>query len=158
MVRSADRLALHQPGVGEALQNPCEDRFMRLNIDQPARPRNRRMIRRRVRQHQPEKVAQHERIGCTPCDGAPRIRAFEVADQQQTEIAPRRQARAADLVSVEALTQSLDVAVKVMLVENLIQSCVERMRGTAWKVLGRHRTSTPASRVAVVYPSPSAPV
>jgi hypothetical protein len=43
---------------------------VRLNIDQTTRPRNRRMIGRRVRQHQPEKLAQRERVGGPPRDRA----------------------------------------------------------------------------------------
>ena len=38
-----DRLASHQPGVGEPLQVPREDRVMGFDVDQPARARDRRM-------------------------------------------------------------------------------------------------------------------
>ena len=61
------------------------------------------------------------------------------------------------LVRVEALTQSFDVPVEVVLVTDLIQSRVERMGGTARQVLGRNtygglRRPPPA----VVCPLPSA--
>jgi hypothetical protein len=45
-----------------------------------------------------------------------------IADQQQPEVAPRRQARSADLVDVESLAEIFDVPVEVMFVENPIQS------------------------------------
>lgn len=43
-------------------------------------------------------------------------------DQQQPEIASWGQARTADLLSVESLAQAFDVAVEVVLIENLVQS------------------------------------
>ena len=95
------------------------------------------MIRRRFGQHQPEKLAQGKRIGCAPRDRALGVQSFEVTDQQQPEVTARRQA-GATLVRVEPLTQSLDEAVEVVLVENLIQSRVERVGGTARQVLGCH--------------------
>ena len=106
-------LPFDQARVREPLQHPREDRLVRLEIDQAARARNRRMIRRRLRQHQPEKLAQRKRIRRTPRDRALGVQAFEVADQQQPEVASRRQTRTADLVSVESLTERLDVAVEV---------------------------------------------
>jgi hypothetical protein len=69
---------------------------------------------------------------CSPHVG---IQAFEIPDQQQAEIAARRQPWPA-LVRIEALAESFDVPVEVVLVEDLIQARVERMCGTARKVLG----------------------
>jgi four helix bundle protein len=46
--------------VGEPLQDPREDGFVRFEIDQTAGPRNRRMIRRRLWQLQPEKLVQRK--------------------------------------------------------------------------------------------------
>jgi hypothetical protein len=63
--------------------------------------------------------------------------AFEIADQQQAEVASRRPARSA-LVRVESLAQTLNESVEVVLIKNLIQSRVERVRGTARQVFGRH--------------------
>src|ERR1700680_1339443 len=42
---------------------------------------------------QPQETADRERIGRAPGDAAFRVEAFEVTDQQQPEVAPRRQAR-----------------------------------------------------------------
>ncbi len=95
------------------------------------------MVRRRLRQHQSEKLAQRKRVRRTPRDGALSAQTFEVADQQQPEIAARREARATDLVGIELLTERLDVAVEVRLLEDLIQSGVERVRGGARQILCR---------------------
>ena len=46
--------------------------------------------------------------------------------------------------------------IRDVLVENLIQSCVERMGGAPRQVLRRDPTSTPASPIAAVCPSPLA--
>ena len=85
----ADRLALEQPGLDEPLLHPREDGPVRLQIDQPPRPRNRRMIGRRFVQRQPQKTADRQRVGRPPGDPAFRVDALEVADQQQPEVAAR---------------------------------------------------------------------
>src|SRR4029453_13921308 len=113
-------------------QHPREDRFMRLKIDQATRAGNRRMIRRRLGQHQAEKSTECEGIRRTPCDGALGVQAFEVADQQQSKIAARRQTRPTDLVGIESLTERLDVVVEPSFVQNLIQSRVKRVCGATW--------------------------
>ena len=95
------------------------------------------MIRRRLRQHQPEKLAQGKRVGGAPGDRELSIQAFEVADQQQPKVPPRRQAWSAR-VGVEALAQPFHIPVEVVLAEDLIQSRLEGMRGTARQVWGRH--------------------
>src|SRR5262249_45053989 len=45
---------------------------------------------------------------------------------------------ALELVGVKPLAQPFDVPVEIMLIENLIQSRVERMSGAPRQVLGRH--------------------
>jgi len=81
---------------------------------------------------------QRKRIHGTPRHRSFRIQAFEIADQQQPEAASWRQTRAAHVVSVESLAESVDVTVEVMPVENLIQPRVERMHGGPRQVLSRH--------------------
>ena len=107
------------------------------------------MIGRCLRQHQPEKLAQRQRIRGAPRNGALGIQAFEIPDQQQPEVPARRQAGSADLVGIKRLAESFDVPVEVMLVEDLIQSRVERMRGSLRQVLRRH----PHRRLRRVPPS-----
>ena len=89
-----DRLAADQAGLAEALKHPSKHLPMRFEIDQPARPRNRRMIRRRLWKREPQKVAQRQRIRRPPRDGALRIDPFEVPDQQQPKVHPGREPRA----------------------------------------------------------------
>jgi hypothetical protein len=97
---------------------------VRLEIDQATRAGNRRMIRRRLGQHQAQKIPECEGIRRTPCDGALGVQAFEVADQQQSKVAARRLPTPTDLVGIESLTERLDVVVEPGLVQNLIQSRV----------------------------------
>ena len=67
-------------------QDPHKDGFMRLEIDEPTRPRNRRVIGRRLMQGEAEKVAQRERIARPPRDAALGVEALEIANQQQPEV------------------------------------------------------------------------
>jgi hypothetical protein len=141
----ADSLALDQAGVRQPLQHPGEDSLVRLDIDQAAGAGNRRMVRRRFQQRQTEKVAQCKRIGGPPGDRAFRVQALEVADQQQPEVAARRQPWAA-FVRVESQTASFDVAIEVVLVEEF-DSAAYRM--DAWRSAADRwspPTSTSASR------------
>jgi hypothetical protein len=133
----ADGLALHQTRVGELLQHPGEDRLVGLEINQAARARNRRMVGRRLGQHQPEKFAQRKRISRPPRDPAFRVQAFEIPDEQQPKVSTAWQPRSA-VLRVESLADSLDVPVEVMLLKDLIQSRVERMRSATRQVVRHH--------------------
>ena len=95
------------------------------------------MIRRRFRQHQAEKFAQRERIGGTPRNRALGIETFKVPDQEQAEVAARRQPRSA-CVRVESLAESLDVLIEIVSFKDLIQARVERMGGAARQILRGH--------------------
>ena len=53
-----DRLTVHQPMLDHNLQHPAEHRLMRLNPDQPPRPRHRRVIRCHLIQRVTEKTPQ----------------------------------------------------------------------------------------------------
>ena len=59
------------------------------------------------------------------------VQALEIANQQQAEVAPRRQARPA-LVGDEALAETFDVPVELVLVEDLIQNGCAALRGRSW--------------------------
>jgi ssDNA-binding replication factor A large subunit len=134
-------------GVNQQSLSECsgvrdgEDGLVRLEIDQATRARKCRVIGRRLEQRQPEKLAQCKRIRGTPRNRPLGVQAFEMADPQQAEVAARRQARSV-LVRIEPLAQSLDESVEVVLVENPIQSRVERMGGTARQVLGATHIDT----------------
>ena len=94
-------LPLTNPASASRSSTQREDGAMRLQIDQPARPGDRRVIRRGLRQRQAEKIAHGQRIGRAPRDPALRVDALEVADQQQPEVQPGRQARPAHRRGVE---------------------------------------------------------
>ena len=76
------------------------------------------------------------------------IDAFEVANQQQPEVRPRRQTRAADCRRVEQCTLRFDERVKRMPVEYLIQSLIERMPARAERLI------VPAKRGNRVHETP----
>ena len=81
------------------------------------------MVRRRDRQHQAEKRAQREAVSGAPRDRALCVQAFEITDQQQTEVADGWQPWPA-IVCIESLAEAFDVLVKIMLLEDLIQAHV----------------------------------
>src|SRR5687767_10570375 len=111
------------------------------------------MIGRCVGQDQPEKLTQRKRVGGPPRDRALRVQALEIADQQQPEVATGRQPRT-PIVRVESLADPFNVGVEAVLVEDLIQSRVERMRSTA-RNLGSPPTSMPVSHAVAVCQSRS---
>src|SRR5438874_92013 len=82
-------LPLDQAGLAESLEHPGEDVAMGLKIDQAARPRNRRMIRRGLGKRDTQKIPERQRVRRPPRNGALRIEPLEVSDQQQSEIDPR---------------------------------------------------------------------
>ena len=119
---------LHQTRLGQSLQHPGEDRLVCLEIDQAPRAENRRMIGRRLRRRQSEKLAQGKRIDRPPRDRALGVQPFEVADQQHPKVAPRRQPWPSH-VRIELLAEPFNEPVEV------IWSRVERMSGTLRQVL-----------------------
>ena len=78
------------------------------------------MLGRRFVEAQSQEAAERKGIGGAPRDPALGIDAFEVANQQQPEVRPRRQTRAADRRRVERCTLRFDERVKRMPVEHLI--------------------------------------
>jgi hypothetical protein len=87
------------------------------------------MIRRGTVQAHTEEVPQRERVGRAPRDAPLRIEAFEIADQQQAEIDPGRQARAAHRVGIELGALRFGELVELLLAQQLIQARVKRMTG-----------------------------
>ena len=100
---------------------------MHLDVDQPPRPRQRRVVRRRLVQVEVQELADAQRVGGPPRDRALRVQPFEVAEQQQSEVAARCQTRAADPVGVELRALRLDESIELRVVEHPIQALVERM-------------------------------
>ena len=94
------------------------------------------MIRRRLGQLQIQEVADAQRIGRPPRDGALRVQALKVPQQEQAEIPPRRQTRAPDPVRIERRARGLDERIEARVIQNLIQARIERMRRTPGQVGG----------------------
>src|SRR5437667_7230580 len=80
---------------------------MRFHRAQPPRARDRGVIWRRLGQPQFSKLAQRQRIRRPPRDATLPLNPFEISDQQQAKIPPRRQRRTPHRLRAEALTLPL---------------------------------------------------
>ena len=96
------------------------------------------MVRRGLVQRDVQKLPQAQRIRRPPRDRPFRVQALEVAEQQQPEVAPRRQTRPADPVGVELRALTLDKGVETRLVENTIQAFVERVTPAPRQIRARY--------------------
>ena len=134
----ADRRAADEARVGQSLQHPREDRFVRLEVDSSPRSRHRRVVRRCLRQRDVEELPEAQRIARPPRNRAFRIQAFEVAQKQHPEVAARRQTWPADPVRVELRTLRLDQGVEARLVEDTVQPLVERVARASRQIRAGH--------------------
>ena len=112
-----DGLALEQSRLDQPLLDPREDRAMGLQIDRASRARDRRVIGGRLVQRETQERADRQRVARAPGDPPFRIDPFEVADQQQPEIAPRLETRSAHDRRVELAAQPFDESVEAVAVE-----------------------------------------
>ena len=126
-----DRLALDESGVGQPLQHPRENRFVRLEADPPPRARHRRVVRRGFVKRDVEERPQAQRIGGPPGNRPLGIEPLEVAQEQHPEVSARRQARPTHAVGVELRALLLGEGVEAGLVEHPIQAFVERVARAA---------------------------
>ena len=101
-----------------------------------------------------EELPKAQRVGGPPGNCPLGIEPFEVAQEQHPEVPARRQARLADAVSVELRALLLGERVEARLVEQAVQTLVERMAGAPRQLRVGHPTSTAAAPVGGVYPSP----
>ena len=62
-------LALHEVGGCQHLQDPHEDRAVRLLVDQSSRPRDRRVLGRCFVEAQPQEAPKRQRVGLDPANG-----------------------------------------------------------------------------------------
>ena len=85
-----------------------------------------------------QELPQAQRIRRAPRDRAFRVQALEVAEQQQPEVAPRRQTRPAHPIGVERRALALDEGVEPSLVEDAIQSFIERVASASRQVGAGH--------------------
>ena len=123
----AQRLPPKQPRLRKPLQYPAEHRLVRLQIDPPPRPRDRRMVRRCVRGRKEQERPQAPRIVRPPGDLPLRGERLEIPDQLQAEIAPRGQPPTAPDRRVEPGAPFLHELVELPLFQNPVQAPIEGM-------------------------------
>lgn len=80
-------------------------------------------------QRQPETAPYAQRVGCMPRDGGLRVAAFEVAEQQQSDVPPRRKPGPSLHRRIERRAALLNEGVEPRRVANAIQARVEGMAG-----------------------------
>src|SRR6266478_5813339 len=100
---------------------------MRVQIDQPPRARDRRVIRRVLVQRDAYETPQCQRVRQPPSYPALRPDAFEIPDQQRTKVNPRRQRRAPVLLRIKLRAPALDKLVEALGLQQFIQTLIERM-------------------------------
>jgi hypothetical protein len=111
------------------------DEQPRLQVDQSPRPRDRRVLRRRLLEPQAQKAAQRQRVGGAPRDAALRINPLEVADQQQPEDVPGRRLGRPSLAWNGAYCVSTNSS--TVGIEHLIEPLVERVPASRRQLIRR---------------------
>src|SRR5438093_7888684 len=86
----AHRLAPEQMLPSEHYLHPGENLAVRLHVDQSARTRDRRVVRRRLAQTKPQEAPNRQRIRRAPGDPPFRVQSLEVPQQQKPEVTPGR--------------------------------------------------------------------
>src|SRR6516162_281488 len=122
--------------IRQHLQHPAKDLPVRLDVDQSARSRYCGVIRSGFRQPVPQKPLQTQRVRTTPCDASLRVDAFEVPDQQHSEIYARCDARPPHrLAFVKTNALFLRELIKPRHVQNLIYPIVKNVTPAAWQLV-----------------------
>ena len=105
--------------------------------DQATGARNRRMVWGRLVQPNSQKIAQRQRVCRAPGDPALGVNAFEIADQEQSEIDPRWQSWPAHRLRIEAGALRFDEIVEPVLAQQLIQPPIKGMTRGGRQLRGR---------------------
>src|ERR1700685_104786 len=132
-----DRLAPEQARRHQLLLHPGEDSAVALEVDDAPRSGKRRMIRRRLVHWQPQKTAYRQRVAGAPSHPAVRVDTFKVADQQQPEVPPGREAWPSHHWRVKLGALLFHKPIEVVSVEQRTQSRVERMPWRLWQLRAR---------------------
>ena len=111
---------------------------MRFHVDQTPRARQRRVVRRRLGHVQVQESPQAQRIRDPPRNPPLRRQTLEVADEQQPEIPPRTQTRAAQPRRVEHRAQPLHKGIESGLLQNPVQPFEKGMSRARRKVRCGH--------------------
>ena len=86
----ADPLTLHQAALGDQVQNPAKDFFMRLMRQAASGLRQPGMVGNLVSVRKPQEIAQRVGIRAAPHNAALAVDALEITDHVHAEIAARR--------------------------------------------------------------------
>ena len=108
------------------------------SADQTPRARQRRVVRRRLGHVQVQESPQAQRIRDPPRNPPLRRQTLEVADEQQPEIPPRTQTRAAQPRRVEHRAQPLHKGIESGLLQNPVQPFEKGMSRARRKVRCGH--------------------
>ena len=134
----ADGLPLDQPRGRQHPQHPGEHLPVGLESEPPPRARQRRVVRRRRVQRQPEKPPQAEGVRHPPRNPALAVEPFEVADQQAAEVHARGHARPAHRRRVERRAPRFDEGVEPRRAQHPLQRFVERVPADRAQLLVCH--------------------
>jgi hypothetical protein len=121
-----------------ARRSSREHPLVRLHVDQPTCPRNRRVIWRRLVQFQAEKAPDRQRVRRSPRHTTLRSQPFEVPHQHHPEVPPRGQTRPTHVRSVEPAARGLDERVEGVRRQNLIQTLIEGVARALGQVARRN--------------------
>ena len=113
-------------------------RHVRFHVDQTPRARQRRVVRRRLGHVQIQESPQAQRIRDPPRNPPLRRQTLEVADEQQPEIPPRTQTRAAQPRRIEHRAQPLHKGIEPGLLQDLVQPFKKGMSRARRKVRCGH--------------------
>jgi hypothetical protein len=108
---------------------------MRLQINQPTRPRDRGLVRRRFVQLELWEAPDAQRIGGAAGDRPFRVEALKIAEQQHPELPTRCEAGASHHLGVERGARAFDEGIELRLGQHAVQPAVELVRRTARQIL-----------------------
>jgi hypothetical protein len=126
-VNDRDPLPLQKSPIGQHRQHPPEHLTMCVQINQSARARDRRVVRRILVQPDAHEASQRQRIGQSPSNAALGCNALKVADQQRPEVDARRQRRTSVLGRIELRAPALDKLIELLRLQQLVEPLIERM-------------------------------
>ena len=121
----ADPLTLHQAALGDEVQNPAKDFFMRLMRQAASSFRQPGMVGNLVSVRKPQEIPQRVGIRAAPHNAALAVDALEITDHVHAEIAARRKRGRAHARRVIGLADLLNETVEPRLGQQLLKLVVE---------------------------------
>ena len=135
----ADPFALDQPMLGQALQHPGEDLIVHLKRQARAGTAQPGLVRHRLALAKTQEHSQRETVGTAPLQPAFAVDPFEIAHQQHTEVAPRRQRRATTPRRVEGRALAFHEGVDVDPEQHRLRFVVEDVAWRSRHLRPRHQ-------------------